>query len=396
MNCIFCDTPLAEKYLYCSQCEQDRVSDISLQEANLLREGQLLARLVKNKYELIGLTHQDSLRLEFKAIYIPKGRTDLIQVLPLTISRDDSLTEGFHRLGKKWLKMKHRKILRPISSGKQGKLHFAVNVFPSGLRLSDIMASGIDIPLEWVKRMMKGLCFLVKMCHQMQLVHANIKPSSLFIDREGQVQLTNVGLLDPLPINLYPDCTPADISLYAAPEQLNGQKATPQSDFYSLALVAYQLCTTLNPFETEKEVNILYKNLHESVIPALALNSEMPIELSDIITKNLNKKQKDRSQAIDEFVKVIQDPAPMGKTQTITKKTETITKKTQLVPAIDHEKLIKEGKEYYRKGQFKKAVECWERFLESDSSNFAVQKYRLFALARLKAQCPPTSKRSEN
>jgi serine/threonine protein kinase len=386
MNCVFCKSPVAQNRFFCVPCEEKKASEIITDSQSFNREGQLLQRVVRDKYEIVGQIHADSLGSDYKSLYISKGRIDDIRVLPQSLSRNEKTVQAFHDLVKKWASFKNRYFFRPVVSGRQGKLHFSVNLYPSGVRMSEILAPGKDLPIEWALKLFDRICGLVKICHDAGLWHGNLKPSSFFVTGDGKCTIGHMSLIDPLPPELFRDQAPADVSLYAAPEQLKSQAATMQTDLYSLALFGYRLFSGINPFQTDKDINILYKNLHESVIPLLAINPEIPTPLNDIIARNLAKNPQDRAKSVGEFTEVLSK---------LELRHPQVSKSIESPPQDDKEnlkKIIEEGRDYYSKGRFQKALESWSSSLRFDSSNFAVQKYKYFAQLRLKGGGLPSEK----
>lgn len=376
MSCLFCEKTVANDVLFCEACAETRLSPQSGDAEELPREGQLVAKIVKKKYEVTELLFQDSMIYDFKGIYYAKGRADCLSVLPLKLSRSQKNIDNFHQNIKKWTDLKIKNVLRPLGSGRQGKLHFTIHLLPQALRLTDILIEGIDVPFEWSLKIVSSIAEVIDSIHHEGLIHGHIKPAAFFLTSKGRALMTHVGLQNPLPEEILQDIVPVDVSLFAAPEQLRGELATCQSDLYSLSLIAYQLFAGVNPFETDKDINVLYKNLHEPVIPILALNGDLPPELSDIITKNLSKSPGDRSESISEFLDILrQYEQPI------------IPKKIEQKEPVDlsekQKMLIELGQEHYRKGNFEKALDCWNTYLEVDPINFAVQKYRLFVEKRL-------------
>lgn len=378
MICILCQKEINDDLLYCDSCYKNSLNNIITDPAKISREGQLLSRVVKKKYKILGQFFRDTLSISFRSIYLAKNREDCLSVLPFAFSRTDEVTKLFHINVKKWISLKHKNLIKPIGSGKQGKLHFSISPFPKGIRLSKILEISNDLSMDWTLLILKRLSETILIFHKNKLVHGNIKPSSIFISQKGEIHLGCIGLISPYPKEVFRDNIPSAISLYSSPEQLKGEKATIQSDLYSLSLIGYKLLTGINPFDTEKEINILYKNLHEAVIPVLALNADIPVELSDIITKNLGKDQLTRSSTVNNFLTCLNQVKA-----TLPKKPQ---KKQDDFGIKKPDELIQKGKEFYSNGRYKKALEYWNNYLQIKPNDFAVQQYVQFANERLAAR----------
>jgi serine/threonine-protein kinase len=96
---------------------------------------------------------------------------------------------------------------------------------------------------------LRGCLAAVAALHREGVVHADLKPSNIMLKRTGSTKIIDVGsafdLYDSPPLGR---CTPA----YAAPEVLEGQPGSPQSDLASLGYVLLEMLTGVQPFSTKK------------------------------------------------------------------------------------------------------------------------------------------------
>ena len=96
-------------------------------------------------------------------------------------------------------------------------------------------------------RLMVQVCDAVAAAHRSLIVHLDLKPSNLLVDRDGRARLLDFGtakLVRPGDLTSTRQMTP----LYASPEQLRGESVTTACDVYSLGVVLYELVTGEWPF----------------------------------------------------------------------------------------------------------------------------------------------------
>ncbi len=102
---------------------------------------------------------------------------------------------------------------------------------------------------------LRGCLAAVAALHREGVVHADLKPSNIMLKRTGSTKIIDVGsafdLYDSPPLGR---CTPA----YAAPEVLEGQPGSPQSDLASLGYVLLEMLTGVQPFSTKKRFAELF------------------------------------------------------------------------------------------------------------------------------------------
>ncbi|MDX1414485.1 MAG: ABC transporter substrate-binding protein [Candidatus Promineifilaceae bacterium] len=98
-----------------------------------------------------------------------------------------------------------------------------------------------------VRRFLNQLADALFTVHEEGVVHRDIKPFNILIDEKINFYLTDFGIAQDRR-HADPALTPVGTSTYTAPELLNNQPATPQSDIYSLGILLYELLTGEPPF----------------------------------------------------------------------------------------------------------------------------------------------------
>src|SRR5204863_6434918 len=88
--------------------------------------------------------------------------------------------------------------------------------------------------------------------HRAGVVHRDVKPANLLLDRNGDVHVADFGIASAVGMDsLTVTGTVLGTAGYLAPEQAQGERATASSDRYALAVVAFELLTGRRPVEAE-------------------------------------------------------------------------------------------------------------------------------------------------
>jgi eukaryotic-like serine/threonine-protein kinase len=148
-------------------------------------------------------------------------------------------------------RLNHPHIARLLDAGasEQGLPYFVLE-FVDGQPL-DAAVSGL--PLDARLQLFLQLADAVAHAHRNLLVHRDLKPGNVLVDREGQVKLLDFGIakaLDPLEghdgqttVGGQRPYTPN----YASPEQIRGEPVSTATDIYSLGVLLYQMLTGTRP-----------------------------------------------------------------------------------------------------------------------------------------------------
>lgn len=147
--------------------------------------------------------------------------------------------------------------------------------------------------LEIVASLLETLAF----AHQQGIVHRDIKPTNIMIDRLGQVKVIDFGIAKSIED---PDLTQAGTSLgsprYMAPEQFNASPATDwvRCDLYAIGVTLYYLLTRAYPFDGETIYEIWDAKRKGLVSPPSTLNGSVTNELDRVVLKAVATDPADR------------------------------------------------------------------------------------------------------
>ena len=164
-----------------------------------------------------------------------------------------------------------------------------------------------------------SVCKAVSYAHRNFVVHRDVKPGNILVDKAGEVKLLDFGICKLLQGPTPETDETVDVGLvaltpdYASPEQIRGDPITVASDTYSLAAVLYELLTGVKPHKIEDyTLRGMERAICETDIlrPSLACTNkavarQLKGDLDNILTVALEKDPRRRYESVDQFAEDI-------------------------------------------------------------------------------------------
>ena len=154
-------------------------------------------------------------------------------------------------------------------------------------------------PIDDALRFMRDVALAVQAAHDRGIIHRDIKPGNIIIDKEGRCYIMDFGLAKPVE-GMLDTATRTGLVVgtpsYMPPEQALGlnQDLTPQSDVYGLGATLYGLVTGRAPFDGENPVETCIKVIREPLTPPRQVIPGVPEDVERIILRAMAKDRNHR------------------------------------------------------------------------------------------------------
>ncbi|MFT5893177.1 MAG: serine/threonine protein kinase [bacterium] len=205
-------------------------------------------------------------------------------------------------------RLTHANIVTIHDAGQFEDLNYLVMEVVDGESLKEYGKGKTLLPVHEALRVISACCRALDYSHSQGILHRDIKPANIMLAENGDVKLLDfgiaVGIRDGGGLkNKGPTLGTPN---YMSPEQILGRELGPASDFYSLATVLFELLTGRQLFKAKKVKDLFRTVVHKSAPRLLDIRPDLPVELSDVIAKALEKKPKDRYQTGREMAKAFE------------------------------------------------------------------------------------------
>ncbi len=231
-----------------------------------------------------------------------------VKVLPTAKAEDKASLERFYREARAVAAVDHPNIVRAYDIDQEDNLHFLVMEFVDGTNLHDLIKKFGPLDVTRSCHYMYGSAVGLEHASEMGLVHRDIKPGNILIDRSGVVKILDMGLArffhdETDAITRQYDENVLGTADYLSPEQaLDSHTVDIRADIYSLGATFYYLLTGSAPFPEGSVAQKLIWHQNREPKPIQSIRPDVPEEVVAIVTKMMAKKPDDRFQTPGELM----------------------------------------------------------------------------------------------
>ncbi len=276
------------------------------------RHARLTPGTMVNRYKILDLLGKGGMGEVYLAEDIELHRRIALKVLPAGFTRDSDRVRRFVREAHAASALNHPNIVTIHEIGRLDDVHFIVTEFIEGQTLREqfraggmLLTEALDVAIQ--------VASALDAAHSAGIVHRDIKPENIMVRRDGYVKVLDFGLAKPTesqvpsqdletgrePVGTNPGMVMGTVN-YMSPEQARGLAVDARTDLWSLGVVLYEMVTGRVPFGGETTSHVVVSILESDPAP-LALHSELPPGLEQIVSKTLRKDKHERYQTASDL-----------------------------------------------------------------------------------------------
>jgi serine/threonine protein kinase len=236
------------------------------------------------------------------------GERVALKVLKPGSALDKSNISRFYSEIESLQKLDHPNIVRVLGVGEAAGHHFYAMKFIDGRGLDRMVnecKQDLRRTVAWVRDMARAL----HSAHDRGIVHRDVKPGNILVDREGRAYLTDFGLaLRDRAVRVTLSGTTLGTPNFMSPEQARGERnrLDRRTDVYSLGATLYNLCTGRVPYWENTPELVVQKILNEDPKPPSTLNPSIDKSLQTIMFKAMDKEPDNRYASAAEMADDLQ------------------------------------------------------------------------------------------
>lgn len=248
-------------------------------------------------------------------------RVAVKRILP-QLARDPRFVAMFCDEAKICAMLEHPNIVKVIDFGEANGELFMAMEYVDGVSVARLLravsARGERFPLGAILYIAHEILRALAHAHEatddfgrpLNIVHRDVSPGNVLIGREGEVKLTDFGIVRSAFVDrrTHPGELKGKLG-YMSPEQVMGEDLDPRSDLFTAAIIIAELCLVRPLFPGQNELEILTRT-HRADLEVLdRFGANLPASLSAALRRALSPFAKDRFQSAREFLTAIRSVA---------------------------------------------------------------------------------------
>jgi serine/threonine protein kinase/tetratricopeptide (TPR) repeat protein len=350
MKCPKCQTQNPSDSKYCKECSAPLTSsaDNSSPDTETLeaaKEELTTGTTFARRYQIIEELGKGGMGKVYKAHDTEVREKVALKLIKPDIAEDKKTIERFRNELKLARKIRHKNVCQMYDLNKEEGAYFITMEYVPGEDLKSMIRMTGQLSVGASLNIVKQVCAGLAEAHKLGVIHRDLKPQNIMIDREGDAHIMDFGIARSLKGK---GITGSGVMIgtpeYMSPEQIEGKEVDQRSDIYSLGIILYEMLTAKVPFEGDTPFSIGLK--HKSEIPKnpKEFNTQIPDDLSRVILKCLDKDVEKRFQSagelrseltrIEKGIPSTERIIPKGKPITSKEITVTFRLKKLLIPAL--------------------------------------------------------------
>ena len=216
----------------------------------------LIGQTLQNQYRVDSFIASGGMGAVYRVTDLKSNRALAMKVLHSDLTDDPIVFKRFQREADALQRLRHDNIVPFYGMFEERGLSCLLEEYIIGSSLQEILRerNGQPVPVNETLAYMKGLCSALYFAHTNNVVHCDIKPGNVLVNRAGKIFLADFGIAKFTNASTTTTVGMAGTPAYMAPEQIMGKGVTPLTDIYALGVMLFEMLAGQRPFRgTEAE-----------------------------------------------------------------------------------------------------------------------------------------------
>ncbi|PNZ30299.1 Ser/Thr protein kinase [Staphylococcus petrasii] len=259
----------------------------------------MIGKLISERYKVLDKLGGGGMSIVYLAEDTILHRKVAIKAISIPQNEKDETMRRFEREVNNATQLIHNNIVEVYDVDEEEECFFLIMEYIDGPTLSEYIHShgplSIDTAINFIEQILQG----VQQAHEKRIVHRDIKPQNILIDKNKTLKIFDFGIAKALSETSMTQTNHVLGTVqYLSPEQAKGETTNETTDIYSIGIVLYEMLIGHPPFSGETAVSIAIKHIQESVPNVTDQREDVPQSLSNVVLKATAKNPEHRYQSI--------------------------------------------------------------------------------------------------
>ncbi len=254
------------------------------------------------KYEVLAELGHGAMGVVYRARDPIINRLVALKTITTGVANDPALLQRFYREAQSAGGLHHPNIVTIYDMGTESDTPYIAMELIEGENLEQTIAHRSDLPVSLKLVYAMQACRAFDYAHKRGIVHRDIKPGNIMVNKEGTVKVVDFGIARVLDASKTQTGMLIGTFAYMSPEQYHGEHADERSDIWSFGVLLYELLASRRPFTGETPASLMHSICQQEPEPLTNVLPDFPADLQAIVGRSLQKKPTDRYPTMEDML----------------------------------------------------------------------------------------------
>ncbi len=306
-----------------------------------------IANRVIGKYVLTEIIGRGGYGIIYKGRHLALNMPIAVKMMRHHFFLDSDYLDSFRTEAKIIASLNHQNILKVYDIEEQFQTFFMITEYLEGESLRAMIDRLTKLPAELAMDFLVQACAGLEYAHRRNIVHRDINPANLVIEKNNVVKILDFGLACPFGTE---DCQMGGAIAYLAPELFEGEPADQRSDIYALGVTAFEMVTGRRPFPDDCHRTLMEMACSQEIPDPADFEKNLPGPFRRFIRRACRRDPEKRYQSMSEALAELR-PAAGSRADSFGSRRRELTSLFMLYDAEQRPEVEKLVDEFARKAE---------------------------------------------
>lgn len=259
-----------------------------------MKQPSWINRKLGKRYTIEALLGQGGMSAVYKANDPNLKRAVAIKLIHPHLAAESQFVMRFEEEAAAVARLRHPNIVQVFDFNSDGGVYYMVLELIAGEtlqeRLRRLNKVGRQLSPDEAVKFTIDICEALGYAHRQGIIHRDVKPANIMLDVHGHAILMDFGIVKIIGGDSH-TATGAVVGTarYMSPETIRSETPDSRSDIYSLGITLYEMLNGEPPFNSDSAMSLMMMHLNDPVPDLHAIKPGIPLEMTDILQKSLEK-----------------------------------------------------------------------------------------------------------